>query len=207
MMLSLAQAATLLGKSPRQVRYMIKSGQLAASKVDNCWAIDEAALPLTAAQRSALETRAAAARDAFERALAPAEAATQRSRERYYSVTRLEAFSRGEALYREARILLGDDPACTLLFSALEHVTRGCHTYRPGDKARCFSEARTTASKALTHLLLGEGDIDGRRGLAERLEAEVLPRISGLLAACERRSRRRPEHFGALQQTLAEGRR
>jgi len=72
MQLSLAEAATLLGKLLRQVRYMIKCGQLEAAKVDGRWLINEAAIPLTAAQRGAIETRAATAREAFERRIGEA---------------------------------------------------------------------------------------------------------------------------------------
>lgn len=157
---------------------MIKCGQLPATKAEGRWRIDESALPLTEPQRRALEARADAARRAFEGAVAPAEAiADSTTRSRFYSVTRLEAFTRGQALYRDARALLGDDPACGLLFAALDHLTRGCHSFRPEDKARCFTQARVQAATALTHILLGEGDAEARSSLAERLEGEVLPRI------------------------------
>lgn len=207
MRLSLSQAATLLGKSERQLRYLVKTGQIPATKADGKWSIDEADLPLTASQRSAIDARAEAARRAFEGALPPTDKPDQpdAGRERVYTVTKLEAFRQGQALYRDARALLADDPACGLLFAALDHLTRGCHLFHADDKARAFALARAQASAALTHLLLGDAHPDGRRRLAERLEAEVLPRIAGLVASCERRARRRrPEHFGALQQTLAE---
>ncbi len=50
MQLTLRQTADKLGKSIRQVCYMIQLGQLAATKVGGEWHIDVAALPTTAGQ-------------------------------------------------------------------------------------------------------------------------------------------------------------
>ena len=50
MQLTLRQAADKLGKSIRQVRYMIQLGQLAATKFGGEWHIDVAALPTTTAR-------------------------------------------------------------------------------------------------------------------------------------------------------------
>ena len=47
MQLTLEQAATRLGKSLRQVRYMIKSQRLPAQKVGGRWMVDSADLPLS----------------------------------------------------------------------------------------------------------------------------------------------------------------
>jgi hypothetical protein len=53
MKLSLSEASTALGKSERQVRYLIKSGHLRAGKEENQWRIDSAVPPLTEPQRRA----------------------------------------------------------------------------------------------------------------------------------------------------------
>lgn len=45
MRLTIEQAATKLGKSPRQIRYMSSQGQLSASKQGNMWFIDDASAP------------------------------------------------------------------------------------------------------------------------------------------------------------------
>jgi hypothetical protein len=205
MKLSLAQTATVLGKSERQVRYLIKLGRLQASKATGTWEIDEADLPLTAEQRTGIGERVEVARQAFEKAVEPAVRATESTAT--YSVTKLAAFTGGEAVYRELRDQFPADPAVPLLFAALEHLTRGCHAFHADEKRRHFREARGLAAAALTHLLLGGQASDGtRRALAERLEQAVLPKISGLIAACEKRARqRRPEHFGALESLLNEG--
>jgi len=46
MQLSLEQAAERLGKSVRQVRYLIQTGALRANKTGGRWLIDAADLPL-----------------------------------------------------------------------------------------------------------------------------------------------------------------
>lgn len=48
--LSLAEAAAHLGKSPRQVRYLIKQGKLRARKRGSAWVIDSTDLPRSEAQ-------------------------------------------------------------------------------------------------------------------------------------------------------------
>jgi excisionase family DNA binding protein len=53
MNLSLSEAARLLGKSDRQVRYLITSGKLSARKVDGRWAIRREDLPLSPGQEKA----------------------------------------------------------------------------------------------------------------------------------------------------------
>lgn len=180
MRLSLAQVSTLLGKSERQVRYMIRHSQLRAEKVDGKWSIDDDALPRSPAQRQADLVRATTAQQALATALAPA-------RGKVYSVTDLLAFQAGAALHRELR----DHPVADTLVSALVELTRGCHAYEPSEKASHFAEARRLAATVVTHLLV-RGDV----ALAARLEQEFIPKLSGLVASFEKRARRRRfEHF------------
>lgn len=205
MKLSLPQAATVLGRSERQIRYLIKIGRLQASKVDGKWEVDEADLPLTGGQRDAIGERVEVARQAFEKALEPAAKATDGAGG--YSVTKLTAFVCGEAVYREVRGHFPADPAGPLLFSALEQITRGCHAFHAEEKRKHFREARAIGATVLTHLLLGgDAPCPRRLALAGRLEKDLLPKLSGLIAACERRAqKRRPEHFGALESLLNDG--
>ena len=57
MELSLSEVATVLGKSERQVRYLIKTERLKASKQGGRWSIHSEDLPLTAEQREILSKR------------------------------------------------------------------------------------------------------------------------------------------------------
>jgi excisionase family DNA binding protein len=63
MQLSLQQAAERLGKSVRQVRYLIQTGALPAQKSGGRWLIAAADLPLSEGQRAALERRERALQD------------------------------------------------------------------------------------------------------------------------------------------------
>ncbi len=197
MKLSLAEAATVLGKTERQVRYLIKTGRLPAEKEGRRWWIESADLPLSERQRQALGERHRAAREAFDKGLEPiakaAEpAAKKHEKKRGYSVTDLVAFSTGEEIYRQVSRQLGaDDPAPGHLFAALALVARGCHCYHPADKAGRFTEARELAATAVAELLLHSEPEDApRRALAERIEQELIPKLAGLVASHEKRSRR-----------------
>lgn len=201
MKLSLAEAATVLGKSRRQLRYLIQTERLPATKAGGRWQIDSSDLPLTAAQRKALATRLKAARQAIDQGLLPAAKAAVEEPRRQYSVTDLGAFQSGEEIYREAVRQLGrDDPGSIQLAQALVLVSRGCHTFQPADKASRFLEARDAAATAVAELLLADDDRgDRRRQLADRIEQELIPKIAGLVAVHEKRSRRsRFERFAAV---------
>lgn len=97
MKFTIAEAATRLGKSERQIRILIQKGRLAAAKVEGKWQIDEGALPVSPAATQAAEARAEVARDALERAVAPA------TRGKFFSVTDLLAYRSGVELCRALR--------------------------------------------------------------------------------------------------------
>lgn len=197
MKISLGETATVLGRSERQVRYLIKTGKLRAAKEGGQWRVATADLPLTEEKRHALADRMEVARDAFEKGLEPvAKVAGREEGRRQYSVTDLVAFQAGQAIFRELREDLGEEhAACRQLAAALTLVVRGCHNYQPADKANRFLEARELAAAAVAELLLrGEAR---HRTLAERIEQELIPKISGLVASSERRSRSsRFDRFG-----------
>ncbi len=201
MRLSLAETATVLGKSQRQLRYLIKEGRLKARKVGGRWMIDSDDLPLEDSQRQDLASRIAVAKKAFEKGLEPAAKAAGQDRPRQYSVTDLTAFQAGAALHREVAAKLGgEDPVCRQLAAALALVARGCHSFHPADKARRFTDARDLLADTTADLLLHIGDgEDQRRSFAERIEQELIPKIAGLIARQEKRNRRsRFERFGSV---------
>jgi len=69
MQLSLEQAATRLGKSVRQIRYMIQRGQLRARKDGGRWVIDSDTLPLDEGAQQAADRRRDQLEAAVEHAL------------------------------------------------------------------------------------------------------------------------------------------
>jgi len=67
--LSIKDAAEILGKSPRAVRYMIQSGRVKAAHRGKMWFIRKNDLPLTEAQRQVAEQRASRFREAVDQAI------------------------------------------------------------------------------------------------------------------------------------------
>ncbi len=202
MKISLSEAATILGKTERQVRYLIKTGRLAARKDGNRWYVESTELPLSDGQRRAVAARVETAREAFDKGLEPAAKAGKNEKQRtHFSVTDLKAFKTGVEICRAITGELGADHAAGKeLNAALKRVAQGCHCFHPADKAHHFTEARDLAATAVAELLLQPGDGEPmRRGLAERIENELIPKLAGLVASQEKRNRKsRFDRFGSF---------
>ncbi|MBF0138170.1 MAG: hypothetical protein HQL65_18205 [Magnetococcales bacterium] len=225
--ISLSEAAIILGKTPRQVRYLIKTGVLAAHKENGCWVIANVDLPLTDAQRQAMARRAETAQHAMAEATAPLlkvaspeSEATEKVKaaspepettekaptegdkgKKNYSVTDLRAFTLGAEIYRAMENHLGrENPARECLFTALKMLCRGCHAFQPAQKETRFTEARESAADAVAFLFL-EGDAHDaqRTALAKRIETELIPKLAALAASQEKRNRlKRREGLGSF---------
>lgn len=184
MQLSLQQAAERLGKSIRQVRYLIQSGALRATKTGGRWLIDAADLPLSAPQRAAVQRREHALRAAVERGLGLDETPQQR-----YSVRDLKAFQIALPLYRQAAESLGGEHAGTLaLREALVLLAQGCHRFGHDDKAAAYRAARDAASLAVCELVLtGRSEVEP---VILAVEQDLMAAFSGLLRRLDRRPRR-----------------
>jgi len=162
-MLSLAEAATRMGQSIRQVRYLVKKGRLNARKVGPAWMIDEADLPSSEADASAHAVRAADVRQAVEAALAPQVRPGAR-----YSVTSIRAFTDAANLRREAGAALpADHPAPASLDACALALARGAHAWRGRAFARSKRRRPNVARidlEAERHVLQLASDIvSGRR--------------------------------------------
>jgi len=184
MQLSIQQAAERLGKSVRQVRYLIQTGALHATKSGGRWLIDAADLPLSEPQRAAVQRREHALRDAVERGLGLDEPAPKR-----FSVRDLKAFQIALPLHRQGAELLGaDHTAVVALRDTLILLAQGCHRFGRDDKATSYRAARDAASLAVCELVLSA------RGEAEPLihaiEQDLMAAFSGLLRRLDRRARR-----------------
>ena len=95
MRITIDEAAARLGKSARQVRYLIQNGGLGANKVNGRWLIEADDLPLSEPQRAALGRQERALRGAVERGLGLDE-----EKRRRYSVRDLKAFNLEAAVGR-----------------------------------------------------------------------------------------------------------
>jgi len=184
MQLSLEQAAERLGKSVRQVRYLIQTGALRAAKTGGRWLIEAADLPLSEPQRAAVGRREHALREAVEQGLGLTEPPPPR-----YSVRDLKAFQIALPLYRQGSALLGADHAAVLaLHGALVLLTQGCHRFEHDDKASAYRAGRDAVSLALCELVLA--DREEAEPLIRAIEQDLMAAFSGLLRRLERRTRR-----------------
>jgi excisionase family DNA binding protein len=184
MHLTLEEAAQRLGKTVRQVRYLIQTGALRADKSSGRWRIDAADLPLSEPQRAAVGRREHALRDAVERGLGLDGPPPDR-----YSVRDLKAFQIALPLYRQGVELLGaDHAAVAALRLALVQLAQGCHRFDHEDKANAYRAGRDAASLAVCELVLtGRGEAEP---LIRSIEQDLMAAFSGLLRRLERRARR-----------------
>lgn len=184
MTLTLEEVAHRLGKSVRQVRYMISQNTLQATKVGKRWLIEEASLPLTEAQTSVQTQRSSRLSKKVGKVLAVEE----RDVTRGYSVQNLRAFQIAQPIYQKALAHLGGEhPAVSYLFASIEQLTIGCHRFSKSDKSAAYRAARDLSARAACSLILSEDSV--ALGISELLEQELLPAYSGLLKRSEGRLR------------------
>ena len=182
MELTLDQAATRLGKSVRQVRYMIKQGTLPARKRGKRWVVDDHALPTPPAQQKASERKQRQLRAAVERGLELPDA----PRRPRYSVRDLRAIQIVLPLHERAESALGASHSVTgALRQVVEHLARGCHRYDYGEKAVAYSQARDAASQAVGEILLTRPAIADE--LIGAIEQELMAALAGLLRRLDRK--------------------
>lgn len=179
MELSLTQAAQLLGKTRRQVEYLIKTGHLPAKKDGSRWLVKDTDLPLSPAQRQARERKTAALQAVVEEVLGET---TPRTR---YSLRDLKAFREGLAILAAGRGQLpASHAALPLLRQSLDKIAVGCHRFERRSKAEAYGQARDHASLAACALLVEE--TPGGEALIERIEQALIPAIAGLLRRTDR---------------------
>ena len=181
MNLTIPQVAAMLGKSERQVRYLISKGELPARKDGGTWVIDDAALPRSDGQTAAQDRRQRQMRDAVEDVLGVS--APERRR---FSICDLRAFQVGLPLLRRCEAELGGEHAATrALRAALRQLSLGCHHFERRDKAGAYRAAREAASEAAFELALSEAP--AAPALLDLVEQDLLAAIAGLLRRMDRR--------------------
>jgi len=181
--LTLEEAATRLGKTVRQVRYLIQTERLPARKFGGRWVIKSGDLSLSEEQRHAVDRKERQLRAAVEEGLG---LPSEDERKPRYSVRDLKAFQIAQPLYQQATAALqADHPASLALRQVLEHLTRGCHRFRREDKAIACREARDAASLAVCELVLTREE--GAASLVTAIEQELMATLAGLLRRLERR--------------------
>lgn len=185
MRLTLEQAATRLGKSTRQVLYMIRKGRLPAEKIGGRWWIESKSLPRSEAQQHSDERKQRQLRAAVEEAL---EIEPEAARPRRYSVRDLKAFQIALPLHQQALAEFGaDHPATQGLKRVLEQLTRGCHRFERSDKAEAYRAARDQASLAVCELVLAQSEVADQ--LIHALEQDLMAALAGLMRRVDTRKR------------------
>lgn len=182
--LTVAEAATILGVTPRTVRSRLARGELDGRKHGKRWVISRDALPLTEAQRRAVHARAQQVRDAVDQALPGRTGRTART------LLDLDAFRLGLELYGELRAT--DSSAAELLRQALLHLAEGVHVYARDHKLAALDQARASIGRASATLLLAAEDPADVAPLVDRLEGTVGPAISGYARWVAKLGRRSP---------------
>lgn len=184
MHLTLAEAAARLGKSERQVRYMIQKGSLPATKIGGRWTVDSSNLPLSEGQREAMARKEQQLRIAVEEGLGLPASGGRRPR---FSVNDLKAFQITLSAHRHAVEHLGSEqPATLALRTVLAELSRGCHRFEHRDKAAAYRAARDAASLAVCELVLLGGEV--AEELVKTLEQELMSAMAGLLRRLERKA-------------------
>lgn len=208
MEVSLNEAAVLMGKTPRQVRYLLQQAKITARKVDNVWVIDAESLPLNDAQKAAINARAEVVRESMSKAFEPLLQIVKKGvSQQEYTVRSLNAFKIGEVIYRVMVKELGPaDEATRFLRRSLELMGQGYHSFYPDDKLEYYKAARESGASALMSMLLdGAPDDERRQEIAHHLEGDYLPSVSGLVRYSERNSRSRKfQNFGSKRNPLDE---
>ncbi len=162
--MTVSEAAARLGKSERQIRYMIRQGKLRAKRPGKAWLIDLADVPaggLSEGQTAARE-RVAARIDAEATKVSGDAHVDGRRR---YSLTDMKAYQIAQPLLARCVTELDAGHAATaLLRCSLEHLGTGCHWFERDLKSAAYHDARDAASRAVVALYLDGAPAARARG-------------------------------------------
>ena len=181
MELSVREAATLMGRSPRTVRAQLARGELPGKKLGGQWRVERRDLPLTEAQRRAIQAKADEVRATVEDALPSKQA--RHAGERTRSVIDLDAFRIGAEVLKPLRKTETLDEgirerAIAALEGALIALTESSLLFDPPAKKRALERCRGEMACAVTLLVLaGEGE---PAGWAHKLETGMAQAVAGL---------------------------
>jgi hypothetical protein len=143
--------------------------------------LEESQLEISEGQRRAAERKVTELVGAVQDALGP-----HLRRGRTYSVRDVHAFARAVASCRTAAALPTPPAAAAALSQAAIAVAQGCHRFHGREKAAAFRDARERAAEAVALLHIA-GD-EQAAALADQVESDFLPVLSGLVRRAERRA-------------------
>lgn len=195
MELTVREAATLLGRSPRTVRSQVARGELPGVKRDGRWRIERRDLPLTEPQRRGLQSRAEGLRQTLEAALPSRLARTLGRRSR--SIADLDAFRLGAGVLGEVRGAQGlTEPSRARVAGRLERallaLAEAVEQFDREAKLAAVGRARGSLAQAVALLLLEAGmpPAEPVAAWVAALEGEVIPAVAGFARWAEKLPRR-----------------
>lgn len=172
MYLTLSEAAALLERTPRTLRYLIKVGKIVGIQKGKVWLVDSAVLPLTDAQRAKLEGQRALLRETVDRVLLPPIASpvagpiaplptTPAPRSGHHSALSLEVLRTTLQLHQMLcavqTLPQSELSLASALHSSEDAVRSLCqftHTFDPRIKQDSLAQARAQVCAALASLML-----------------------------------------------------
>ncbi len=183
--LTVREAAVVLGRRPRTVRAQLARGELPGKKRGGRWRVDDRELPLSEAQRRALQRKADRVRRVVEDAL-PSRMATSRG-QRSRSIADLDAFRRGAEVLAEMRrdcqVLDGAarERAAAMAEEGLLAFSEGVMLFDREHKLEALKRARSNLARCAAVLLLAGGipPADPVFGWVRAIESEVIPAVAG----------------------------
>jgi hypothetical protein len=134
MLLSLREAALLLGRSPRTLRAQVARGEVKGVKQNNRWMIARAALPMSDSRLAEVQRRAEQVRAEVEAAL-PSRTGARKPRS-------IEDFAPFRVVREVLASLPPGSPAAPALRRAALALAAGVHRYRGPDKHAALAAAR-----------------------------------------------------------------
>lgn len=176
MELTLREAATILGVTPRAVRARIARGSLHGFKRGGRWVVPRSSLDGDPEQRRRLRAVSDDVRATVEKALPDRDAR---------SVAELKPFRETVAVLTRVQDAPAPAPrAVDALHEALGLLAEGHHQFHRDTKVAAFAAARGRLCHALAALLLTPTDPPARHA-AEAIERQVLPPRAGLIRWAE----------------------
>ena len=190
MELSVREAATLMGRSPRTVRAQLARGDLPGVKRDGRWRVDRRHLPLTEAQRQGLQGRADEVRATVDHALSSRIA--RRAGDRSHSVADLDAFRVGAEVLTSLRAAAPDTfdeatrkRACESLEASLLALSEASLHFDRRAKREALDRCRSQLARTIGLLLLTDHD-EAVAGWVRQLEHAMAPAVAGVSSHARR---------------------
>lgn len=194
MELRIEEAAKLLGKSARQIRYMIETKRLPARREGKTWKIRKEDLPLTEGQERAKERKEEKVKNIAEEILGKQSKSLGQDiieKRMHYALKNQSSFTLSQEAYQRAKLIFGDTHYISkVLKRGLLYITLAWYEYASAQRIIWLQQARLRMCKALTELLTIPERTPEMNALSELIEIHIIAGINGLARHAERNKKR-----------------